>query len=47
MSGTQKLDPIQMAVIANRLNAIVREMANTLLRSARCWRLCGISRVPS
>ena len=35
MSGTQKLDPIQMAVVANRLNAIVREMANTLLRTAR------------
>jgi N-methylhydantoinase B len=35
MIGTKKLDPIQMAVLANRFNAIVREMANTLLRTAR------------
>ena len=29
------IDPILMAVLANRLNAIVREMANTLLKTAR------------
>ncbi len=29
------IDPILMAVLANRLNAIVREMSNTLLRTAR------------
>jgi hypothetical protein len=29
------LDPILMAVLANRLNAIVREMTNTLLKTAR------------
>ena len=28
-------DPVLMAVLANRLNAIVREMTNTLLRTAR------------
>lgn len=30
-----KIDPILMAVLANRMNAIVREMANTLLKTAR------------
>ena len=30
-----EIDPILMAVLANRLNAIVREMSNTLLRTAR------------
>ena len=29
------LDPVLMAVIANRLDTIVREMENTLLRSGR------------
>ncbi|MEQ9061236.1 MAG: hydantoinase B/oxoprolinase family protein [Gammaproteobacteria bacterium] len=29
------MDPVLMAVLANRLNAIVREMTNTLLRTAR------------
>ncbi len=29
------MDPVLMAVLANRLNAIVREMSNTLLRTAR------------
>ena len=29
------MDPVLMAVLANRLNAIVREMGNTLLRTAR------------
>lgn len=29
------MDPILMAVLSNRLNAIVREMANTLLKTAR------------
>jgi len=29
------IDPILMAVLANRLNAIVREMSNTLLKTAR------------
>jgi N-methylhydantoinase B len=31
----QKLDPVVMTVIANRLDGIVREMTNTLLRAAR------------
>lgn len=31
----REIDPILMAVLANRLNAIVREMANTLLKTAR------------
>jgi N-methylhydantoinase B len=30
-----EFDPILMAVLGNRLNAIVREMSNTLLRTAR------------
>jgi N-methylhydantoinase B len=30
-----KLDPIMLSVIANRLDGIVREMTNTLLRAAR------------
>ena len=30
-----KTDPILMAVLANRMNAIVGEMTNTLLRTAR------------
>src|ERR1051326_4006773 len=30
-----KLDPVIMTVIANRLDGIVREMTNTLLRAAR------------
>ena len=30
-----KTDPILMAILANRLNAIVGEMTNTLLRTAR------------
>src|SRR5262249_9601690 len=30
-----KLDPVVMTVIANRLDGIVREMTNTLLRAAR------------
>lgn len=34
-SPTREFDPILMAVLANRLNAIVREMANTLLKTAR------------
>ncbi|MGR8918951.1 MAG: hydantoinase B/oxoprolinase family protein [Gammaproteobacteria bacterium] len=29
------MDPVLMAVLSNRLNAIVREMSNTLLRTAR------------
>lgn len=35
MPETRELDPILMAVLANRMNAIVREMSNTLLRTAR------------
>ena len=31
----QALDPVLLAVISNRLDSIVREMTNTLLRSAR------------
>jgi N-methylhydantoinase B len=31
----REIDPVLMAVLANRLNAIVREMSNTLLRTAR------------
>ncbi len=34
-SRLRDIDPILMAVLANRLNAIVREMSNTLLRTAR------------
>ncbi|CAN0551627.1 unnamed protein product, partial [Laminaria digitata] len=30
-----KLDPVLISVMANRLDGIVREMTNTLLRSAR------------
>ena len=30
-----EMDPVLMAVLSNRLNAIVREMSNTLLRTAR------------
>ena len=30
-----EMDPVLMAVLANRMNAIVREMTNTLLRTAR------------
>src|SRR4030095_9914118 len=33
--GSVELDPIVMSVIANRLDGIVREMTNTLLRAAR------------
>ena len=33
--GQREIDPILMAVLANRLNAIVREMSNTLLKTAR------------
>ena len=29
------LDPVLMAVMANRLDSIVREMSNTLLRAGR------------
>ncbi|MBI4693865.1 MAG: hydantoinase B/oxoprolinase family protein [Gammaproteobacteria bacterium] len=32
---SREIDPILMAVLANRLNSIVREMANTLLKTAR------------
>jgi len=32
---TDALDPVLLAVISNRLDSIVREMTNTLLRSAR------------
>jgi N-methylhydantoinase B len=35
MPSKVKIDPILMAVLANRLNAIVSEMSNTLLRTAR------------
>ena len=31
----ENLDPVLLAVISNRLDSIVREMTNTLLRSAR------------
>jgi N-methylhydantoinase B/oxoprolinase/acetone carboxylase alpha subunit len=34
-SRSEALDPIQMTVIANRLDGVVREMTNTLLRAAR------------
>ena len=33
--GEQTLDPLTMSVIANRVDAVVREMGNTLLRSGR------------
>jgi N-methylhydantoinase B len=40
MANTDKadefeLDPVQMAVMANRIDGVVREMSNTLLRAAR------------
>jgi N-methylhydantoinase B len=35
MPSKVEIDPILMAVLANRLNAIVSEMSNTLLRTAR------------
>jgi len=34
-SGSGQMDPILMAVLANRMDAIVREMVNTLLKTAR------------
>jgi N-methylhydantoinase A/oxoprolinase/acetone carboxylase beta subunit/N-methylhydantoinase B/oxoprolinase/acetone carboxylase alpha subunit len=34
-SGGKNLDPVLMAVLANRFDGIVREMTNTLLRAAR------------
>ena len=34
-ADSDAFDPILMAVLANRLNAIVREMSNTLLKTAR------------
>lgn len=34
-TDSDTFDPILMAVLANRLNAIVREMSNTLLKTAR------------
>jgi N-methylhydantoinase B len=34
-SRSDALDPVVMTVIANRLDGIVREMTNTLLRAAR------------
>ena len=30
-----EMDPVHMAVLSNRINAIVAEMTNTLLRTAR------------
>ncbi|HIF10135.1 MAG TPA: hydantoinase B/oxoprolinase family protein, partial [Sneathiellales bacterium] len=34
-NSKQDLDPVLTAVLANRLDGIVREMSNTMLRSAR------------
>ena len=34
-SATTELDPVLMAVMANRVDGVVREMSNTLLRAAR------------
>jgi N-methylhydantoinase B len=34
-AAAYEMDPVLMAVLSNRLNAIVREMSNTLLRTAR------------
>ena len=34
-AGGDTLDPVLMAVMANRVDGIVREMSNTLLRAAR------------
>lgn len=34
-NNVENLDPVLLAVISNRLDSIVREMTNTLLRSAR------------
>jgi N-methylhydantoinase B len=35
LGSTEDFDPILLAVIANRLDAVVREMTNTLLRTGR------------
>jgi N-methylhydantoinase B len=35
LSASGKLDPVSTAVLANRLDGVVREMSNTLLRAAR------------
>ena len=35
VASEEKLDPVLMAVIANRLDGIVREMTNTMMRAAR------------
>ena len=35
LDQTDELDPVTVSVISNRVDAIVREMSNTLLRSAR------------
>ena len=35
VTATPKTDPILTAVLANRIDGIVREMTNTLLRTAR------------
>ena len=35
MSRQTEFDPILLAVMANRLDGIVREMTNTLLRAGR------------
>ena len=44
MTSTQspvELDPVTISVLANRFDAIVREMSNTLLRSARSGVIAG------
>ena len=35
MSPETEFDPVLLAILANRMDAIVREMTNTLLRAAR------------
>ncbi|MGH3042445.1 MAG: hydantoinase B/oxoprolinase family protein, partial [Gaiellaceae bacterium] len=34
-TGTNRLDPVLLAILSNRLDAIVREMTNTLFRTGR------------
>ena len=34
-AATTKFDPYMTAIIANRIDGIIREMTNTLLRAAR------------
>ena len=39
--GTETLDPVLLSVLSNRLDGIVREMSNTLLKAARSAVIAG------